>query len=566
MENLCKWQGIGISPGISLGPTWILANESQMPFLEKKIECINPALELERLQTALTQVGGDLKNFEAQVKVEGNDEAAEIFAAHQVMLEDVGFGVEACERLKKNGNLSAEMAINQVAQEIITNFEQLDDEYFRERATDIRDILGQVLRALCSKDQVAECFPKYGEYIVVADELTPAQTISLPKDRVRGFIVRKGGRTSHVAILAKTYGIASVVLPNATWEELKELTAVKLDGTTGEVEVLTQEEMGQLTLNQSKEQEDFRSQIPSQFAHITLAANIGGPEDLGLVKKFQAQGVGLYRTEFLFMGDQLPTEDEQTEAYQKVIAGCAPDTTVIRTLDIGGDKQAPALNLPKEQNPFLGVRALRFCMAEPEIFLTQLRALWRASVAGPTAVMFPMIATLDEIRTAKEYLYRARDMVIASGKPVGEIQVGMMIEIPAAALSARLFASEVEFFSIGTNDLIQYMMAADRENSALNYLSQTYHPAILNMIAQVTEAGKEKGIWTGICGEAGGDPLLAPFFAAIGIDELSMAPGQLPLVYQKLSQVKMEPAELKAYAEKILASKDLKEVCKLLTD
>lgn len=564
MDNQQSWHGIGISPGISSGPIWILVDEPKRLLIEEKNEPIDGAFELKRLQDALIQVEKNLKDFEEKVKAEGNHEAAEIFAAHQVMLQDVGFGGEACERIQNHGELYAEMAIDQVAQEIIVNFEQIEDEYFRERATDIRDLASQVLGVLYKGNEITECFPSYGEYIVVADELTPAQTISLPKDRVRGFIVRKGGRTSHVAILAKTYGIPSVVLPDTTWEDLQELRAVKIDGTTGFVEALTIEEMEQLTKSQLDEVVGFRSQIPAEFSQITLAANIGGPEDLGLVKKFQAQGVGLYRTEFLFMGDHLPSEEEQTEAYRQVIADCAPELTVIRTLDIGGDKQAPALNLPKEQNPFLGVRAMRFCMAEPEIFLTQLRALWRASAAGPTAVMFPMIATLDEIRTAKEFLYQARDMVIASGKPVGAIQVGMMIEIPAAALSAHHFVEEVEFFSIGTNDLIQYMMAADRENSALNYLSQTYHPAILTIIAQVAAVGKKNGIWTGICGEAGGDPLLAPFFAAIGIDELSMAPGQLPLVYQKLSQVKMSPTELKEYAQKILACKELKEVCELL--
>lgn len=285
---------------------------------------------------------------------------------------------------------------------------------------------------------------------------------------------------------------------------------------------------------------------------MILAANIGLPADVELARQFQAQGVGLYRTEFLFMKESLPGEDEQTGAYRTVIAACSPQMTVIRTLDIGGDKQAPAFNLPPEQNPFLGLRGLRLCLARPAIFQTQLRAIWRASAAGPTAVMFPMVATLEELRQAKSLLETARQSVVADGYPIGDIQIGMMIEVPSAALLARHFAKEVNFLSIGTNDLTQYILAADRDNDSLNQLHQPYHPAVLRLIADVSQAAHAAGIWVGICGEAGGDPLLAPFFAALGIHELSMAPGQLPKIRKKLAALSFAPGDKEAFIAAIL--------------
>jgi phosphotransferase system enzyme I (PtsI) len=297
---------------------------------------------------------------------------------------------------------------------------------------------------------------------------------------------------------------------------------------------------------------------------MVLAANVGSPADLPLVQKFAAQGVGLYRTEFLFMGEKLPSEEEQVETYGKVIAACAPHLTVIRTLDIGGDKKAPALNLPKEQNPFLGVRALRLCFQRPDIFRLQLRAIWRASAAGPTAVMFPMIATLEELKKAKELLFMAREEIINEGYTVGNLEVGMMIEIPSAAWNAKSLAAEVDFFSIGTNDLTQYMLAVDRENNELADLYQPYHPAVLGMIARVSQAAEMAGIWVGICGEAGGDHLLAPFFAALKIKELSMAPGSLPKVRNALAKLKFNAEEKQNFIESVLNCTTADEVSEQL--
>jgi len=311
-------------------------------------------------------------------------------------------------------------------------------------------------------------------------------------------------------------------------------------------------------------EEELEGPTEAISGNIVLAANVGSPADLELVQKFKAQGVGLYRTEFLFMGKELPSEEEQVEAYSKVISACAPHLTVIRTLDIGGDKKAPALKLPEEQNPFLGVRALRLCLRRPEIFRVQLRAIWRASAAGPSAIMFPMIATLEELVKAKEMFFAARDEVVRAGYTVGKLEVGIMIEIPAAAWNAKRLAAEVDFFSIGTNDLTQYMLAVDRENNELADLYQPHHPAVLGMIARVSQAAEEAGIWVGICGEAGGDSLLAPFFAALGIKELSMAPGSLPKVRQALAKLTSDAVGKKKLVDTVLDCSTAAEVIEKL--
>ncbi|GCE34392.1 phosphoenolpyruvate-protein phosphotransferase [Sporomusaceae bacterium FL31] len=440
----------------------------------------------------------------------------------------------------------------------------LNDPYFRERIVDIQDVAQQLIQNLNTDSPSEQQFPATGNWIVVADELTPAQTISLPKDRVLAFIVRKGGKTSHAAILARTYGIPAVVGLTGSWDDLMMATGIELDGTQGWVRILSSDEIN--SLQESTLDQGVQAELDNDFSQsggeMTLAANIGSPNDVSLIRRFKAQGVGLYRTEFLFMGDALPTEEEQVNAYLAVIQECAPAVTVIRTLDIGGDKRAPALNLPIESNPFLGVRALRLCFKNPELLTTQLRAIWRVSAAGPTAVMFPMISNYDELIKAKQYLAEAKEAVISRGHPVGTLQVGMMIEVPAAVWLAPKLAKEVDFFSIGTNDLIQYTLAVDRENHEIADLYQPYHPAVLGMIAQVANAAKSAGIWTGICGESGGDVLLAPFFAGLGIDELSMSPGVLPHMRKKLAGI--DRNELAGFVEQILDCATATEVLTIL--
>ncbi|MGC7873007.1 phosphoenolpyruvate--protein phosphotransferase [Desulfosporosinus sp. SYSU MS00001] len=558
MENKI-WHGLGVSAGHAAGPTWFLkgfqaetAGETSQGSVEE---------ERVRLQQAVLRTEQNLTGLEEKVRAEQGEEVAQIFVAHKLLLSDPSFIGEAYQRLE-NGQLNAEQVLQEVAGEAVQMLRSLEDPYFQERAVDVQDVLGQLLKNLQNvQDDVSDLFPQSGNYIVLSNELTPAQTIALPKDRVLGFIVRQGGKTSHAAILARTYGIPALVGVNDGWGDLTAQKWLELDGEEGWVQASAENQVIFANIDAGEEVIFGENSL---LQGMTLAANIGSPGDLSLVRKFKAQGIGLYRTEFLFMGEELPSEEDQLEAYRQVIADCSPHLTVIRTLDIGGDKKAPALNLPQEKNPFLGVRALRFTLRRPELFRQQLRAIWRASAAGPTAVMFPMIATLEELEQAKENLWAAREEVLQAGYEIGGLQVGMMIEIPSAAWLADKFAPLVDFFSIGTNDLTQYMLAADRENPELAELNQPYHPAVLGMIARVSQAALEKGIWTGICGEAGGDPLLAPFFKAVGIKELSMAPGSLAKVRTSLGKMEMSAEEQETLVKSVLACARPSEVIKVL--
>lgn len=557
-----SWLGLGVSSGRAAGEVWIL--QAFMADLTREHEGeIDAEQELARLQKAVELTNQKLTQSEQQVRAEKGEEFAQIFTAHKLLLTDPSFIGETQKRIKSK-NLLAEQALQEVAAEAVQMLRNIPDPYFQERAVDVQDVLEQLLRNLLgSQGNDAASFPEAGNWIVLAEELTPAQTISLPKDRVLGFIVRKGGKTSHAAILARTYGIPAVTGVDGSWEELRHLKWVELDGDEGWVKRSSE---GITTTKRNDLDEEEQDILTGAiFGNMVLAANVGSPADLPLAQKFKAQGVGLYRTEFLFMGDRLPSEEEQVEAYSKVIAACAPHQTVIRTLDIGGDKKAPALKLPKEQNPFLGVRALRLCLRRPEIFNVQLRAIWRASASGPSAVMFPMIATFEELVKAKELLFLARDEVVSEGYAVGKLEVGIMIEIPAAAWNAKRLATEVDFFSIGTNDLTQYMLAVDRENNELADLYQPHHPAVLGMIARVSQAAEKAGIWVGVCGEAGGDSLLTPFFAALGIKELSMAPGSLPKVRQALAKLRFEGVEKQALVDAVLDCSTAAEVSDQLT-
>ncbi|MHB8075451.1 phosphoenolpyruvate--protein phosphotransferase [Desulfosporosinus fructosivorans] len=550
------WRGLGVSAGRAAGKTWYLRGFEADVQVEDR-QNISVEEEMARLQQAVVLTEQNLTRLEAQVKAEQGEELAQIFGAHKLLLSDPAFIGEAQQRLQK-GHLIAESALQEVAGEAVQMLRSLEDPYFQERAVDVQDVLGQLLQNLQdSQGSVSDLFPEDGQYVVLADELTPAQTIALPKERVLGFVVRKGGKTSHAAILARTYGIPALVGVADGWEELKLQSWVEIDGEEGWIRRSPE---GQTTSAARDFLEEESLLDSGLLKGMVLAANVGSPGDLALVQKFKAQGVGLYRTEFLFMGEKLPAEEEQMVAYQQVISACAPHLTVIRTLDIGGDKKAPALQLPEEKNPFLGVRALRLTLRRPELFRQQLRAIWRAAASGPTAVMFPMIATMEELFQAKEMLRVSRDEVIQAGYPVGELQVGMMIEIPSAAWMADKFAAEVDFFSIGTNDLTQYMLAVDRENNDLSDLYQPNHPAVLGMIARASEAGLRAGIWTGVCGEAGGDALLAPFFVAVGIKELSMAAGSLPKVRHALANLELSTEEKRSLVDAVLACATASEV------
>ena len=412
-------------------------------------------------------------------------------------------------------------------------FEAMDDAYMQERAADIRDVSRRILAKLL-RVELPNLTTINEEVIIVADDLTPSMTVQLNKQYVRGFVTNIGGRTSHSAILARTLEIPAVVGVTGATSQIESKQTIILDGTSGEViinpsdeQIEQYEQLQQQFIAQQQALVKYK-QLPSvdiDGYQVELAGNIGKPEDVQKVFDNGGDGIGLFRTEFLYMDrNDYPTEDEQFEAYKEVLEQMGDKPTVVRTLDIGGDKELPYLQLPHELNPFLGYRAIRICLDNPQLFDVQLRALLRASVYGNLKIMFPMIATLEEFRQAKQRLLEVKAQLQAEGVEVAETtEIGLMIEVPSAAIIADLFAKEADFLSIGTNDLIQYTFAADRMNEKVAYLYQPYHPAILRLVKNVIDAAHANDCWVGMCGEMAGDPIAIPILLAMGLDEFSMS-------------------------------------------
>ena len=408
--------------------------------------------------------------------------------------------------------------------------------------------------------------------VIIGNDLTPSDTAQLNKEFVQGFVTNIGGRTSHSAIMSRSLEIAAVVGTKSITHEVKQGDMVIVDGITGDViidptedELIAYQNKRERFFEDKKELQKLRDAetVTVDGEHAELAANIGTPDDLYGVMENGAEGIGLYRTEFLYMGrDQMPTEDEQFEAYKKVLETMKDKRVVVRTLDIGGDKELPYLNLPKEMNPFLGYRAIRLCLAQPEIFRPQLRALLRASVYGKLNIMFPMVATIKEFRDAKAILLEEKDKLTSEGQEVADdIEVGIMVEIPSTAALADIFAKEVDFFSIGTNDLIQYTMAADRMSERVSYLYQPYNPAILRLVKQVIEASHKEGKWTGMCGEMAGDETAIPLLLGLGLDEFSMSATSILKARRQINGLsKNEMAELANRAINCATQDEVKEL------
>ncbi|RBW68064.1 phosphoenolpyruvate--protein phosphotransferase [Bacillus taeanensis] len=557
-------KGIAASSGIAIAKAFVLEN----PELEIDTKTIqNADQEIERLDEALNQSRKELEAIKEHTEKELGADKAEIFAAHLLVLQDPEL-VDKVKSKIKNESANAESALNDVANMFITMFEQMDNEYMKERAADIRDVSKRVLAHLlgvtfASPASITE------EVIIIAEDLTPSDTAQLNRKYVKGFATDIGGRTSHSAIMSRSMEIPAVVGTKTVTEAIKADTLLIIDGLDGDVIVNpSEEEIAQYT----KKKEQFEAQkaewaklvnepsLTKDEHHVELAANIGTPDDVKGVLENGAEGVGLYRTEFLYMGrNELPTEDEQFEAYKTVLEKMEGKPVVIRTLDIGGDKELPYLNLPKEMNPFLGFRAIRLCLEEQDIFRTQLRALLRASTFGNLKVMFPMIATLDEFRQAKAILLEEKDKLVSEGVKVSDnIEVGMMVEIPSTAVMADLFAKEVDFFSIGTNDLIQYTMASDRMNEKVSYLYQPYNPAILRLVNMVVKAAHKEGKWAGMCGEMAGDSIAIPLLLGIGLDEFSMSATSILAARSQIST--LSKAEIEAVIDTILTMSTAEEV------
>lgn len=522
-------QGIAASNGIAIAKAYRLV-EPDLTFEQKSIE--DSSSEVERFRQAMAKAKSELEMIRDRARTDLGEDKAAIFEAHLLVLSDPELNTPIEDKIRSD-KVNAESALKETADMFIMMFEQMENEYMKERAADIRDVTKRVLAhllnvALPNPSMIAE------EVIIVAEDLTPSDTAQLNRQFVKGFTTNIGGRTSHSAIMARSLEIPAVVGTKTATEEISHGDLVIVDGLKGEVHINPTPEMVEHYKAVYKEYEQQKSEwaklvneatITNDGHHVELGANIGTPKDLVGAKENGAEAVGLYRTEFLYMGrDQLPTEEEQFEAYKAVLEGMNGKPVVVRTLDIGGDKELPYLELPKEMNPFLGFRAIRLCLEEQDIFRTQLRSLLRASSYGNLKIMFPMIATLDEFRSAKALLEEEKQKLAAEGQKVaGQIEVGIMVEIPSTAVLADQFAKEVDFFSIGTNDLIQYTMAADRMNQRVSYLYQPYSPSILRLVKMVIDAAHAEGKWAGMCGEMAGDETAIPILLGLGLDEFSMS-------------------------------------------
>ena len=562
MSNIIN--GIAASAGIAIAKAYRLENPD---FTVEKKKIADLDAEIQRFDQAIENAKKELEVIKDLANKELGEDKAAIFAAHLLVLSDPELLNPVKDKINSD-NVNAEFALNETSGMFVTMFEQMDNEYMKERAADIRDVTKRVLAHLLgitisNPSLISE------EVVVIAEDLTPSDTAQLNRKFVKGFSTDIGGRTSHSAIMARSMEIPAVVGTKQVTNAIENGTMVIVDGLDGQVivdptpEVISEfEQKKQAYEEQKTEWAKLVNEktVSSDGHHVELAANIGTPEDVKGVLGNGGEGVGLYRTEFLYMGrDNLPTEEEQFDAYKTVLENMEGKSVVVRTLDIGGDKELPYLDLPKEMNPFLGFRAIRLCLEEQEIFRTQLRALLRASTYGNLKIMFPMIATLDEFRQAKMILIEEKDKLVAEGISVSnDIEIGMMVEIPSTAVIADQFAKEIDFFSIGTNDLIQYTMAADRMNEQVSYLYQPYNPAILRLVNMVIQAAHKEGKWVGMCGEMAGDSIAIPILLGLGLDEFSMSATS---ILPARSQIRnLSQSETKAYTEKILAMSTSEEV------
>lgn len=528
MSKLIK--GIAASDGVAIAKAYLLV-EPDLTFdknekvtdVEGEVAKFNSAIEASKVE--LTKIRN---NAEVQL---GADKAA-IFDAHLLVLDDPEL-IQPIQDKIKNENANAATALTDVTTQFVTIFESMDNEYMKERAADIRDVSKRVLSHILGVELPNPSMIDES-VVIVGNDLTPSDTAQLNKEFVQGFATNIGGRTSHSAIMSRSLEIPAIVGTKSITQEVKQGDMIIVDGLNGDVivnptedELIAYQDKRECYFADKKELQKLRDAdtVTVDGVHAELAANIGTPNDLPGVIENGAQGIGLYRTEFLYMGrDQMPTEEEQFEAYKEVLEAMDGKRVVVRTLDIGGDKELSYLNLPEEMNPFLGYRAIRLCLAQQDIFRPQLRALLRASVYGKLNIMFPMVATINEFREAKAILLEEKENLKNEGHDISDdIELGIMVEIPATAALADVFAKEVDFFSIGTNDLIQYTLAADRMSERVSYLYQPYNPSILRLVKQVIESSHKEGKWTGMCGEMAGDETAIPLLLGLGLDEFSMS-------------------------------------------
>ena len=524
-------QGKGVSAGVGVGPLYYYRRATAEI---KRYTVEDTDAEWHRFKGAQT---GAVEQLAEQARAEAGDEAAMLFETHQMMAEDLDYE-EAIEDRITNQKMNAEAAVSDTAEQFAEMFASMDDAYMQARAADVKDVSQRILSILCGVVQggIASDVP----VLLAADDLAPSETIQLDKSKILGFITAGGSGSSHTAILARTMGIPAIVgVGDALKPEYEGRQAIA-DGSTGALVIDPDDDTRDRLLKKREEQqrlqrllETLKGQpnVTKDGKTVRIYCNIGSPEDVHAVQ-VDGGGIGLFRSEFLYLNSStFPTEDEQFEAYKQVLSDMDGKEVIIRTLDIGADKQIGYFDLPKEDNPAMGMRALRICLTRPEIFRTQLRALFRASAYGKLGIMFPMVTSVWEVREAKKLCEEVKRDLKHEGIPYSEdVQIGIMIETPAAAINSDRLAKEVDFFSIGTNDLTQYTLACDRQNNDLGRFYDPHHPAVLRLIKLVTENAHKNGIWVGICGELGADLALTETFLAMGLDELSVTPrAVLPL-------------------------------------
>lgn len=528
-------KGKSVSSGITIGPLALFHRNT----ISTAVRPIDDAeAEVSRFQAARAASISQLQSlYEKAVEKIGEEQAA-VFEVHQMMLDDDDYVDDIVSQIRDE-KLNAEAAVEHTAQNFAAMFRGMDDAYMQARAADVLDISRRVERELCGGEGID--FSAYDQVIIAADDLAPSETLQLDTDKILGFVTSGGSTNSHTAILARTLGIAAVVSTGTQLHNDVDGKTAIVDGTTGTVYIDPDEE----TLERMKKRQDSEirrrqelesvrgtESITRDGRHIDVYANIGNPDNLSQVLSNDAEGIGLFRSEFLYLGrNTYPTEEEQFEAYKKTAQTMAGKKVIIRTLDIGADKKVDYFNLAPEENPAMGMRAIRICLTRPELFRTQLRALCRASAFGTIAVMFPMIISTDEVHRAKAILQDVQRELDEQGvKYDSHMEVGIMIETPAAAVMSDELAKEVDFFSIGSNDLTQYTLAIDRQQTQLDAFFDAHHPAVLRLIGQTIANGHKEGIWVGICGELGADLALTETFLRMGVDELSVSPpAVLPL-------------------------------------
>ena len=534
-------EGKSVFGGVAIGKIQFY-KRNEITIKRTRVEDVEA--EVERFQNAKAKTLELLKGLYEKALEDVGEANAMIFEAHQLMLEDPDY-VESIENIIRTQDVNAEYAIGATADNFAAIFEAMDDAYMQGRAADVRDVSERLLQALSSQNETVMVMDE--PVIIAADDLVPSETVQLDKEKVLSFVTMYGSANSHTAILARTMNIpAVIVLGEALKEEYDGKVAI-VDGVDGKVYIDPDEEtMASMQKKQKKDQEQKellnqlkgKENVTKSGQKVNVYANIGNLADVGAVLKNDAGGIGLFRSEFLYLeSDTYPTEEQQFAVYKKVAETMAGKKVIIRTLDIGADKQVDYFKLDKEDNPALGYRAIRICLTRPEIFKTQLRALYRASAYGQISIMFPMIISVAEVKKIKEIVEEVKAELRTEGAAFREdVELGIMIETPAAVMVSRELAKEVDFFSVGTNDLTQYTLAIDRQNQKLEDFYDSHHPAVLAMIRMAAESAHAEGKWIGICGELGADVTLTETFLKMGIDELSVAPGMVLKVRQKIRE------------------------------